>query len=466
MATLLTMASLAGSTLAAYPGMKSIRQTTDATNVTVASNMTLTPIKCTTPEDENPFLAQTNVTLPYGLNDTNYVNITLTVSSAVLLEAIESLTNVDCAADSVTVSFNSTNSLDAAFAAWSAYKDLVLITNHLGDCDTEYERGFFVADSFEISNSTLVATAEKSNVTSVASHMRANFTGLPGLSSTVVPTKTKRDIVIDPDAVSVSTEWDLTPSLTLFEYDPYVTVTANSGSLALGVTLDGYLDFDIWTFSLDALYVDAATTVSADLELELAVNAPYSDTFSYSDGIEYYVVDVPGILTFGPELSFAVGAAVDVDAAIDVTLDIGADIANGTIHLDFVGDETAAEGWTPTYHADLTLGEEGTIGVAPFVSVTVGLDFTILGGLLDLSGGLTPKVEFPITATLNASQVVSGATGTNVTVTQVGADGTCSNGVEVVSDFEFTLDAFLTEFWNMTLYSVEVPIADECYTWT
>lgn len=485
MATLITVASLAGSALAAaYPGMKSIRQAADTSNVTIASNMTLSPINCTIPEDQNPFLAQSNVTLPYGVDEINYVNITLTVASAVLLETIESLTSVDCAADSVTVSFNSTDNLDTAFDTWSGYSSLVLITNHMGDCDTEFERGFFVADSFAITDSTLVASAEKTNVTSIAckshhiwsccartsltmisAHMRANFTAIPGQSSTIVPTKTKRDIIIDPDAVSVSTEWDL-PSLTLYEYDPYITATANSGSLSLGVTLDGYLDFDIWTFSLDALYVDASTTVSADLELELVVAAGYNDTFSYSQGIEYYVVDVPGILTFGPELSFAVGAFVDIDSAIDVTLDIGADIANGTIHLDFVGDETAAEGWEPTYYADLTLSEEATVEVAPFVSVTVGLDFTILGGLLDLSGGLTPKVEFPVTATFDATQDVEASTGTNVTVTQVDSTGTCSNGVEVVSEFEFTLDAFLTEFWDMTLYSVTVPIADECYTWT
>lgn len=295
--------------------------------------------------------------------------------------------------------------------------------------------------------------------------MRANFTGLPGQSTVVTPSKTKRDIIIDPGAVSVSAEWDL-PSLTLYEYDPYVTATANSGSLALGVSLDGYLDFDIWSFSLDALYVDASASVSAALELELAINAPYNDTFSYSDGVEYYIVNVPGILTFGPELSFAVGAGVSVDAAVDVIVDIGAEITNGTLHLDFVGDETAAAGWTPTFYANLTLTEEAEVGVSPFVSVTVGLDFEILGGLLDLSGGLTPKVEFPVTATLEAGQVVTGTTGKNLTVTQVGDGGSCSNGVEVVSDFEFTLDAFVTQFWSSTLYSVTVPIADDCYTWT
>lgn len=296
--------------------------------------------------------------------------------------------------------------------------------------------------------------------------MSANFTGIPGQASTVVPTKTKRDIVIDPDVVSISAEWDLTPSLTLYELDPYITATANSGSLALGVTLDGYLAFDIWTFSLDTLYVNTTTIVSADLELELAINAPYSGTFTYSEGIEYYIVNVPGILTFGPELSFAVGASIDVDAATDVILDIGADIPDGTIFLDFVGDGTAAEGWTPTYYVNLTLTEESTVAVTPSVSATVGLDLTILGGLLDLSGGLTPTVGFPTKATLDATQVVTGASGTNVTITQPDVNGTCSNGVEVVSEFDFTLDAFLTEFWSMTLYSVAVPIADECYTWT
>lgn len=295
--------------------------------------------------------------------------------------------------------------------------------------------------------------------------MRANFTGLPGQSSTVVPSKTKRDIIINPGEVSVSTEWDLTSSLTLYEYSPYVTATANSGSLDLGVTLDGYLDFNVWSFSLDALYVDVSTNMSAALELELAINAQYNNTFSYSNAVEYYVVNVPGILTFGPELGFAVGAAVDVDAAINVTLDIGAELNNGTIHLDFVGDDTAAANWVPTYYANLTLSEEASIGVTPYLSVTVELDFEILGGLLDLSGGLTPKVEFPLKATLEATQEVTVSTGKNVTISQVSDGGSCSNGVGVVSEFEFTLDAFVTQFWDMTLYSVTVPIASECYTW-
>lgn len=293
--------------------------------------------------------------------------------------------------------------------------------------------------------------------------MRANFTGIPGATNAVTSTGvTKRDIVADPDAVTLSTSWDL-PALTLYELDPYIKATANNGSISAALTLDGYLDFDIWTFSLDALYVDVSTATSVDLELGLAVGAAYNNTFEYGDSVAYYVVDVPGILSFGPALSFAVGAAVDVDAAVDVTLDVGAAL-NGSVHLDFVGSETAAVGWEPTYYANLTLSQEAVVDVTPYVSVTVALEFEILGGLLDLSGGLTPKVEFPLNATLSAGQTIDAA-GSNVTVSQVPADGVCVNGVQLTSDFVFTLDAFVTQFYDVELYSVTVPIADECYSW-
>ncbi|KAJ1299702.1 hypothetical protein OPQ81_005028 [Rhizoctonia solani] len=155
----------------------------------------------------------------------------------------------------------------------------------------------------------------------------------------------------------------------------------------LSVTLGGYLDLDIASATLASLYVDVETTTSVDVVLELDVTAPYDGTFSYGDGVEYYLVNVPGILTFGPALTFAVGAEISVDAAVDLVLDLGADIDNGTVHLDLVGDGTTAAGWTPSYHANLTIGEEAAVGVTPFVSVTVELEFEILGGLLDLSGG-------------------------------------------------------------------------------
>lgn len=294
--------------------------------------------------------------------------------------------------------------------------------------------------------------------------MRADFSGIPASTSST-SSAAKRDIVIDSDDFTVTADFEVGP-VTLFSYEDYVSVTANKAEANVSVTLSGYLDFDIWSFSLEELYVDVETSAYADLNVEVSVTASYNDSFSYDIGYVASLVDVTGILTFGPGISLAVGADLDVDVAVDVTLDVGAEIASGTLHLDLIGDDTAATGWEPTYHANLTISEEGLIAVDPFLSVTVGIEFEILGGLLDLSSGLTPKVSFPTTITLDATQEIDIGSATNgtLTVTQAGSDG-CSNGVEVDSDFEFTLEAFVTEFWSTVLYNYTTAIADECYSW-
>lgn len=294
--------------------------------------------------------------------------------------------------------------------------------------------------------------------------MKTQFHGLPAASTT---DPTRRDIIIDPDKLTYSNSWSL-PSQVLYEYDPYVTVTAQSGQLDLSVGLSGYLEFDVGALSLDALHVDFETAIRSDLVLELGVTAPYNTTFAYTpEGLVYYIVNVPGIITFGPELLFSVGADLDVAAAVDVVLDVGAEIENGTVHIDFVDfDATNAAGWEPTYHANVNISEKAEVAVSPFVSFTVGVEFELLGGALDLSGGLTPKASFPTTVTLDAGQGIGAGSGENTSVTQPGGGATaCTNGAAVVSDFEFSLTAFVTQWYNQVIYDVKVPIADECYSW-
>lgn len=176
MSLLAVSLALAGSAVALHPGLKAPRQAVDTGNATAASNITLTPIVVndtrSSPSSAAEALApQSNVTLPYGINGTNYVNITFTTTpGAVKLEAVHTITAVDCSANTVGLTFDNATSLNAAYAEWSAYQQLVLVTNHLGDCDTELERSFFLATSFASyeSNLTLVASAEKKNVTDIA----------------------------------------------------------------------------------------------------------------------------------------------------------------------------------------------------------------------------------------------------------------------------------------------------------
>lgn len=144
-------------------------------NANANANVTLAPVTASAPNASSALSPSVNVSLPYGSSSTSdaattansVLNVGLTTSHAsVLLEAITSVVSVACAADAVTVVFDSADDLASAYSAWSSHPLLVLVTNHMGDCDSEVERGFFTADSFstDASTLTLVASAQKSSI--------------------------------------------------------------------------------------------------------------------------------------------------------------------------------------------------------------------------------------------------------------------------------------------------------------
>jgi len=123
----------------------------------------------------------TTASLHYASNLTNNqdsnINITHTMKyPTVILENVASVVSVDCDAVSVAVTFNDSSIFETTQTAWDTVGDFVLITNHLGDCDVELERGYFLVQSLSFDNTTLVATAssEKSNVSSVAGELLLN----------------------------------------------------------------------------------------------------------------------------------------------------------------------------------------------------------------------------------------------------------------------------------------------------
>lgn len=121
-----------------------------------------------------------NVSLYYGAqggsnvresNAGGLVNLTLAVSTgAVALEYIDTITGVDCGDDSLTVSFSDGEAYKTAFDSWSAMETLFMITNHLGNCDVEFERGFFKVDKVAAgaAANTISCSASKEEIPSIA----------------------------------------------------------------------------------------------------------------------------------------------------------------------------------------------------------------------------------------------------------------------------------------------------------
>jgi hypothetical protein len=89
----------------------------------------------------------------------------------------------------------------------------------------------------------------------------------------------------------------------------------------------------------------------------------------------------------------------------------------------------------------------------------VEIALVVFGGLIDLSTGLTAKPSFDNSFVLTADEDVdlTGVTGTS--------GGACGEGLLLKSTFNFELDAFATEWYSTDLYSVSIPIVDECFSW-
>lgn len=80
------------------------------------------------------------------------------------------------------------------------------------------------------------------------------------------------------------------------------------------------------------VYLETNTTSSMALDLDFTV--PYNQTFSYTKDLDLFLVNIASVLSFGPKISFGVGASVEASAGVDVLLDIESTINNGTVTLD------------------------------------------------------------------------------------------------------------------------------------
>lgn len=212
---------------------------------------------------------------------------------------------------------------------------------------------------------------------------------------------------------------------------------------------------------MEELYFDIDADFEAEAELSAAVTSAYDATFTYSPSTLAYIISVPGIISIGPELKFAIGAEVSASEAVDITTALAVSIPDGTVHVDLLNQAaTTTSGWTPRYAVSAAITGDVATEINPFVALTVELSIIAFSGLVDLSTGVTAKPGFTNTFLLTAAEAVDLSGFKNVT-----SSGTCAQGLALESDFTFAIDAFVTQWWSEEVYSVTVPLLEECYTW-
>jgi hypothetical protein len=101
------------------------------------------------------------------------INMTLAMNNpAVVLEYVEAISQVVCDDDMLKVTFDNSQAFDKAVSTWGeeAEAGFILITNHMGNCDVEFERGFFIANGLtsDALKKEITVTAQKEDLEKIA----------------------------------------------------------------------------------------------------------------------------------------------------------------------------------------------------------------------------------------------------------------------------------------------------------
>ena len=287
-----------------------------------------------------------------------------------------------------------------------------------------------------------------------------------------IPAATLRKRLTWKPSTSLTFSEGLDNNTVLFSDGKYFSIVADEAYFTSTITFSGYLNYNFWGFKLKDLYFDLDTHFDAQIGLSADIMAAYTKSFAYApEELSYSLISVPGIVSLGPGIAFAIGVDLTASAAVGVRTGLGVTLPDGNVHVDLLdGSRTRTSGWTPQYSSYANITEAADVRLGARADVTVQLAVKLLGGLVDLSSGITASPGFDNVFRLRGNQTaqISG-TGKNVTTgVSVPADGkdacAVNNGVEFKTDFIFELKAFATQWWSKKIYGVTVPLWDYCYS--
>ncbi|KAI5922778.1 hypothetical protein F4810DRAFT_711090 [Camillea tinctor] len=382
------------------------------------------------------------------------------------VKTITDASKVTCNNKSIEIIFDSLVSFQRSKTQWPENGSFVLITNHLGNCDAQNERGIFLVNGLQWNDNMMqvIANAERKDAHSTASALEVHF----GHLATENPSK--RAITFDKDDLNMAGSVQLPQDMKIFSINPIFTARTTKGYISDNITFSGHMKYHIHNNYLEYMYFDFDAALTADLGFNLDFTAPLDRNLTYSpDVLQLSSVNIPKIIQLGPSLRWGIGIEVTASTTVSVGANVWAQIPNGHIHLDLVDNtKSHAEGWEPQH--EITLGEVSgmlMLGASPFVEFSAELAIHILGGKLDLSAGFRAETKY-VNELMLTKLVVIPYTGGDINSTQdqgvvAAMDLDCDSGLAHHTAVDLSLTAFLTEKWEKELFQYQTAVSDTCY---
>ncbi|KAI5866269.1 hypothetical protein GGS23DRAFT_377979 [Durotheca rogersii] len=391
---------------------------------------------------------------------------------AVLLEAVGVVRDVDCTSDGVTVSFSNKDTFLHAMLHWPQDAGLYLITNHASNCDTGSDRGAHYVSglSWDLGSMTVRAQTERRDLKEIASTLRI----LISQEDNNAP-KPDQDVTINLPQINAASNFSIPGEMVIFSSPPNFTASVNGGRLSNTIAIQGHLEYDVekqklvtaW-FNMDAsLFIDLGLTFRFKGAQKSCGVVFYPGSFSPSR------IYIPGILNLQPTLHWSIGADIGSDGPLAHQDNLTANIGNGHVHLDFVNDnETKFTGWTPDFSTSYSTEGVGTAHFSPSIDFTAELAVNVMEGTYSSTGGFTTNSQLlnqiSPAAKREQQQGIQKLRRTwrirkGQQNMHLPRNSTCHGGYELTSSFNLSLVAYVVDEWEETQYSINFPIADQCY---
>ncbi|KAK2043401.1 hypothetical protein LZ31DRAFT_621649 [Colletotrichum somersetense] len=396
------------------------------------------------PLEPAKLIPNVNVTLPYGvLNGTNAMVRAMMKQPAILLEDIETITNVQCSDTGVVLRFEDAEDYNTCLGAWPS-KDFIIVTNHDDGCDNQDERGIYVVQGYISDDATLTikATTTRAEMRDLIDEAVIDF------QHTGTAT-TKRDL-------SGTITADLSGS-TLIATAP-LTIVANEARLENTVSLSGHVHYNLAKLEVNEFYIDLDYSSALALNVSAAVKGNFtSKLYSYNPlSVSVSAFSIPGVIDVGPMVDFGLGIDFAASGSVNASVDVTTTISEANVHLDFLdSNRTSSTGWNPQTNVNTDVDAQVQLQLNPFADLTVGLGVKLFKGLLDMSAGLRSKPTVINAFSVDVDFSYNRESG--VTFAKPTGDR-CINGAWFASTFHFGVDAFVTQFYKKSLYAVDLPI--------
>ncbi|KAI1106576.1 hypothetical protein F4804DRAFT_300429 [Jackrogersella minutella] len=270
------------------------------------------------------------------------------------------------------------------------------------------------------------------------------------------------NITFDEPGITIASNFSIPVGEVLFSEEPYFSTIANGGYLSDAAIIRGHFNYDVQASHIDSLWFDIDAAFYGNLAVTFNLTGPLNNNnFVFSPGTFLpSAFNIPGIFSLKPTLDWDIGADVGAVGPVYHSSNITVAIPDGHVHVDFLNlNNSRAVGWSPRLTSSVTTEEAATGHLSPFVDFSVGLALDVLNGRYNVTGGVAARPQF-----VNEFNVAQSQTRIRRAESMIWARNvTCSRGFELVSDFNFTVSAFVSNGWQKTLYTTEIPIADECY---